>query len=215
MAAVFKINNIKFVGERQLNLYSDICGICREHILTKCVKCQDDQNSSCCSVLGECKHCYHYCCITEWTNKKTAKSSKCPTCNQVWELKLKKGVNKNKIKQQQEPEPGQIHPYLPPESETELIQPYLPPFAQQQPQPQSFSLFVGHSGQPQQIQPFQLQFGQQIQPFQTHFVVQQQIHLPFGQQPHFGQPFQQPEPEQQYGSESEPESDDAIEINEF
>lgn len=78
-----KINMINFNGSKKLSI-SDICGICHENILDKCHNCNTLDNN-CYSVIGECNHAYHYCCITNWVSKQS--TSKCPMCNQKWELK--------------------------------------------------------------------------------------------------------------------------------
>ena len=79
------INHININGTKTLDIISDICAICQENILDKCNECNTN-NNTCYSVVGTCKHAYHYCCINSWTNNQS-NNQKCPMCNQKWELK--------------------------------------------------------------------------------------------------------------------------------
>ena len=69
--ASITINHIQIRASKSLDILSDICAICQENILDKCNKCINSQNVQCYSIIGECKHSYHLCCM----------------CNQRWELK--------------------------------------------------------------------------------------------------------------------------------
>jgi hypothetical protein len=95
------VNFVSLRAMSTLNVLSDTCAICREHVCEKCIKCAQSNNNSCdknCySVLGTCKHSYHHCCIQSWTNNTSSFSQKCPMCNQKWELKKRKTIiNSNK-----------------------------------------------------------------------------------------------------------------------
>ena len=88
-----KINHITINGISSLNLLSDICAICREHITDKCIKCQEF-NSSCYSIVGSCDHAFHICCINSWLNNNSY-GIECPICNKTWKLKEKSIINNN------------------------------------------------------------------------------------------------------------------------
>lgn len=90
---IIRIKHISLNGTSSLNILSDICAICREHVCNKCAKCANNNNTnttddiSCISVLGECNHAYHNCCIQRWTNGLASIRQKCPMCNSNWVLK--------------------------------------------------------------------------------------------------------------------------------
>ena len=88
------INHINLIASKSLNIISDICAICQENILDKCNKCnqQEDNIIKCYSVIGVCKHAYHYCCINDCTTRQLYSIVRCPMCNQKWELK-KRSIN--------------------------------------------------------------------------------------------------------------------------
>jgi hypothetical protein len=88
------INHISFNAKSTLNILSDICAICREPICTKCTKCTNNDNDNdndnkniCFSILGECNHAYHKCCIQTWIHGLASIRQKCPMCNQNWIMK--------------------------------------------------------------------------------------------------------------------------------
>jgi hypothetical protein len=78
-----KINHVIMPAISTLNILSDMCAICRENVIDKCIKCMDDPNSKCYSVIGTCLHAYHYCCVSQYT-KGYSLTQKCPTCNNKW-----------------------------------------------------------------------------------------------------------------------------------
>jgi anaphase-promoting complex subunit 11 len=89
--ASITINHMKFIASKSLNIISDICAICQENISDKCsICCQNNINIKCYSVIGVCKHAYHLCCINDWTSRQL--DTRCPMCNQKWELK-KRSIN--------------------------------------------------------------------------------------------------------------------------
>ena len=98
MSMQLNINHITFFAESKLNILSDICAICRENVLTNCIKCSQvsinnmTQVDECISVIGICEHVYHKCCITSWTSNLSSIAKKCPLCNKLWELK-KRSIN--------------------------------------------------------------------------------------------------------------------------
>ena len=85
-----KINHISFMGKSSLNILSDVCAICRENVMDKCIKCCNENSRECKSVIGECNHAFHFCCIQSWTNGLSSISQRCPLCNNKWEFKKKK-----------------------------------------------------------------------------------------------------------------------------
>lgn len=86
------VNHIVFYGVKELDIISNICAICQENITESCNKCIQDHNIKCYSVIGVCKHAYHYCCINDWITRQSLINIKCPMCNQKWELK-KRSIN--------------------------------------------------------------------------------------------------------------------------
>ena len=78
------INHLNIIAVRKLEL--DSCAICYQDILKKCSTCEsENKNIKCYSVIGECSHVYHYCCIMSWIN--TQMHALCPMCKQQWNLK--------------------------------------------------------------------------------------------------------------------------------
>jgi len=100
MSSLITINHIALRGKSTLNISSDICAICREHVCDKCIKCANGENPKnsqkmCFSVLGKCNHAYHQCCIQGWTNGLSSVRQKCPMCNNAWAIK-ERSINSNK-----------------------------------------------------------------------------------------------------------------------
>ena len=102
------INHISFRATSSLNISSDICAICRDHIYEKCSKCsnknnednkenkdnkcykcsnKNNKNNNYYGVIGECGHAYHYCCILSWNGDLSTIRQKCPMCNQNWTMR--------------------------------------------------------------------------------------------------------------------------------
>jgi len=90
-----KTNHITLKAKCTLDILSDICAICRENVLDKCIKCSNS-NNQCISVLGECNHGYHLCCINNWTSSIAYTSHNCPMCNQRWNIKRRSSNCDNK-----------------------------------------------------------------------------------------------------------------------
>jgi hypothetical protein len=100
MSSLITINHIALRGKSTLNISSDMCAICREHVCDKCIKCANGENPKnsqkmCFSVLGKCNHAYHQCCIQGWTNGLSSVRQKCPMCNNAWAIK-ERSINSNK-----------------------------------------------------------------------------------------------------------------------
>ena len=86
MTNILVVNKIFLIANYNFNKSDDICSICRENINDKCIKCNINYNK-CHSVLGECNHAYHLCCINNWKNSNTNISNNCPLCNKKWIIK--------------------------------------------------------------------------------------------------------------------------------
>ena len=100
MSVAIEINHLNLFARSSLNITSDICAICREHVCDSCIKCQQKTdksqkniNEQCYGVMGICNHAYHHCCIKEWTKNLSSVSHKCPMCNGKWDLK-KRSINR-------------------------------------------------------------------------------------------------------------------------
>lgn len=66
-------------------LAADQCSICRNTLMTICMKCQAStaQDSGCAVVWGTCGHAFHSHCIAEWTRTRYV----CPIDESPWSLK--------------------------------------------------------------------------------------------------------------------------------
>jgi hypothetical protein len=94
------INHISLRAKSTLNILSEICAICREHVCDKCTKCANGEptnnnHKTCFSVLGECNHAYHQCCIQGWAGTIPSISQKCPMCSKNWAIK-KRSIKSDK-----------------------------------------------------------------------------------------------------------------------
>jgi RING-box protein 1 len=65
------------------NIKNEICAICRNNLLEKCIQCQVKTSIDCKSVLGCCGHGYHKCCIDKWCLTRSI----CPLDDQQWIVK--------------------------------------------------------------------------------------------------------------------------------
>lgn len=64
-------------------LEADTCSICRNSLMSVCVKCQASTSSDsnkCRVSWGNCNHAFHLHCITEWTNTRRV----CPIDEKPW-----------------------------------------------------------------------------------------------------------------------------------
>lgn len=105
-----KIDSLTLLGKSSYNITSDICAICRESIFTKCTDCQHKQNNECISVIGNCNHIFHLCCIEKNHKNISNMHRKCPLCDQHWELKKRKQEIKYNGKEKKSPTKKYIYP---------------------------------------------------------------------------------------------------------
>nr|OQO21770.1 hypothetical protein B0A51_11013 [Rachicladosporium sp. CCFEE 5018] len=63
----------------------DTCGICRVNFEGTCAKCKYP-GDDCPVVIGECTHCFHMHCISDWISSE-ASQGKCPMCRQPFKEK--------------------------------------------------------------------------------------------------------------------------------
>ena len=76
----FKVENVLLnFNTKCINTKNDICAICRNNLLDKCIECQS-RMEKCNSVLGCCGHGYHGCCINKWCKTRDI----CPLDNEEW-----------------------------------------------------------------------------------------------------------------------------------
>ncbi|EME48978.1 hypothetical protein DOTSEDRAFT_117894, partial [Dothistroma septosporum NZE10] len=80
-----KIKAYNAVAEWKWNLpkdADDTCGICRVQFEGTCSKCKYP-GDDCPIVIGECTHCFHMHCISDWIQS-DASQGRCPMCRQVF-----------------------------------------------------------------------------------------------------------------------------------
>lgn len=80
---MFRIKKWNLVATWEWIAQSEMCAICRLHVMEACSECRNDEFSNpddCEIVWGECNHSFHSCCISQWTRK----SKRCPLCQHEW-----------------------------------------------------------------------------------------------------------------------------------
>ena len=62
------------------------CGICRNHIMEKCIYCEANEikNEECVLAWGTCNHAYHFHCISPWLKVRNV----CPLDMKKWESRI-------------------------------------------------------------------------------------------------------------------------------
>lgn len=48
------------------NFEDDICGLCKANLMDACLECYANNNKVCKVSQGQCDHCFHYHCISNW-----------------------------------------------------------------------------------------------------------------------------------------------------
>ncbi|KAI5371226.1 Putative Zinc finger, RING-type [Septoria linicola] len=84
-----KINSYKAVAAWKWDLPegSDrTCGICRVDFEGTCSKCKYP-GDDCPIMIGECKHCFHMHCVTDWLQAESSQG-RCPMCRQPFREKV-------------------------------------------------------------------------------------------------------------------------------
>ncbi|XP_003381260.1 putative BRCA1 domain protein [Trichinella spiralis] len=77
-----KILNWNMVSTWQWDTQDPLCGICRNSFDFPCPDCKV-QYDQCPIAWGECTHCFHEHCITQWHSTQ-ADVKDCPMCRQPW-----------------------------------------------------------------------------------------------------------------------------------
>lgn len=78
---LFKVKKWNAVALWKWDVHSDVCAICRAHVMEACPTCQSDNKTSDCVIAwGNCSHSFHNCCIVKWTKR----NNRCPLCQQEW-----------------------------------------------------------------------------------------------------------------------------------
>lgn len=70
---------------------NDMCGICKNDMLEKCLECQTSlKKTYCYNSKGECGHAFHFHCINNYneSNNKKGMSAICPMCTTPWKYQV-------------------------------------------------------------------------------------------------------------------------------
>jgi RING-box protein 1 len=80
-----EILECRFYPVWTFDVVSDICAICKNPLVKKCISCMNKfniLNNKCKSSSGTCGHAFHYHCINTWLRKRG--NNTCPIDKVPW-----------------------------------------------------------------------------------------------------------------------------------
>ena len=77
------VNNLENYNTTTEFADDELCKMCYNKMTEKCISCKNKtDDTKCIIVLSECKHKFHFCCVTRWLSTKNI----CPLCGKEWKF---------------------------------------------------------------------------------------------------------------------------------